>query len=126
MALGLVIALIIVPAQTLQLGRAVMQPAALPMACGLAMVLCGLAIVLKPMPDSGSAMLVPVTGAVTLALISYFGMRGLGFVIMAPALVLLMMLYMGERRWLWLGVGTLLVPLGIWLCFVVLLGRQLP
>ena len=124
--LGLVIALFIVPAQTLQLGRAVMQPAALPTACGLAIALCGLAILLRPMPDSASAMLVPITGAVTLALISYFGMRGLGFAIMAPALVLLMMLYMGERRWLWLGVGALLVPLAIWFCFVLLLGRQLP
>lgn len=125
-ALGLALAMVVVPAQTLQLGRAVMQPAALPAACGYAIALCGLVIALRPTPDGGAAFIVPVAGALTLALISYLGMRVLGYVFMAPVLVLLLMLYMGERRLLWLGVGAGIVPMAIWVCFVFLLGRQLP
>ena len=50
----------------------------------------------------------------------------IGFKLAAPFLGLSVMMLAGERRWLWLSVGSLGMPLAIWLLFEVLLGRPLP
>ena len=49
-----------------------------------------------------------------------------GFMIAAPALALMLVWQMGERRPLWAGLTVVLVPLLIWLLVVFLLDRVLP
>ena len=49
----------------------------------------------------------------------------IGFIFVSPILALILMLFMNERRPFWLALGSLAVPLTIWLCIHVLLGREL-
>lgn len=48
-----------------------------------------------------------------------------GFIYISPVLALIMMLFMNERRILWLLLGTIFVPLAIWFCIDIVLGREL-
>jgi len=124
--IGLVIAFVIVPWQTRTLTMVVLQPSTLPMAYGIGIALCGLGIVLRPVSDPGEAVLVPLLMVLAYVLIVYFGMRILGYAVMAPAITLALMLYMKERRPFWLIFGGVVVPVLIWFIFAQLLGRALP
>lgn len=125
-AVGLVIAFLVVPSQTREASRAVLQPAALPMMCGLGIALCGLVLVFRPTPDSGEAVLSPFLRILFFAVAVYFVTRFLGYMFLAPTMVLSLMLTMGERRLIWLIIGVVGVPAACWVSFAVLLGRQLP
>lgn len=61
-----------------------------------------------------------------LALVGLWGMKVFGFLVTAPALMLAIMLAIGERRWLWILSGTILLPAFIWFCIDFLLKRPLP
>ena len=54
-----------------------------------------------------------------------FVMSFFGFVIVAPLLALAIMLLFGERRPLWLALGSLAMPAVIWFLVVQVLGRAL-
>lgn len=47
------------------------------------------------------------------------------FEYVAPILALLLMLFIGERRWHWLLLGGIVIPLGIWLLVEQVLNRAL-
>lgn len=47
------------------------------------------------------------------------------FEYIAPILALLLMLFIGERRWYWLLLGGIVIPLGIWLLVEQVLNRAL-
>lgn len=47
------------------------------------------------------------------------------FEYIAPTLALLLMLFIGEKRWYWLLLGGIVVPLGIWLLVEQVLNRAL-
>ena len=49
-----------------------------------------------------------------------------GFIIAAPILMLVIMLKVGERRWLWLLSGVVFLPAVIWFFVDFLLKRPLP
>lgn len=48
-----------------------------------------------------------------------------GFIFISPVLAFVLMIFMNERRPLWLGLGVAVVPLTIWLIVDVVLGREL-
>lgn len=125
-AAGLAVALLIVPYQTYEVSGAPLQPATIPMLCGFAIAACGLLVAWRTQPDGGEAVLRPLFGILTLISATYLGTRYLGYGIMAPALMLALMLHMGERRPVWLVIGGAVVPAAIWLLFGVLLERPLP
>lgn len=52
-------------------------------------------------------------------------MERYGFEYIAPALALVVMWAIGERRWYWLLVGGALVPIGVWLLVERVLDRVL-
>ncbi|MCP5368297.1 MAG: hypothetical protein H6906_12370, partial [Hyphomicrobiales bacterium] len=60
------------------------------------------------------------------AALGVWAMGRIGFVWVAPALVLALMLLVGERRPHWMAVAAIVVPGVIWLVVEVLLGRTLP
>jgi len=124
--IGLVITFLVVPNQTEDVSRAVIQPATLPMIYGIGIALCGLTIVARPTPDSGERALFPFLRILFFTVATCFVMEYLGYLVLAPALVLSLMLYMGERRPVWLLIGVLAIPLAGWVGFGMLLGRQLP
>jgi hypothetical protein len=47
------------------------------------------------------------------------------FIYISPLFALVLMVFMREKRPLWLLLGSLVTPLTIWLCVEVLLGREL-
>ena len=75
---------------------------------------------LQPMPWGRSSLIVAVLSG-GLWLISLFG-----FIFMAPFLALVLMVIMGERRPLWLGLGVVGMPALIWFAVTILLERPLP
>ncbi|UTV98453.1 tripartite tricarboxylate transporter TctB family protein [Marinomonas rhizomae] len=52
-------------------------------------------------------------------------MKLFAFEYVAPIFALLIMLFIGERRWYWLLLGGILIPLGVWLLVEQVLGRAL-
>lgn len=62
-------------------------------------------------------------GLICLAL---YAMTIFGYVAVSPFFALMLMLLIGERRPLWLGVGVIAAPATIWFVVEYLLGRTLP
>lgn len=56
---------------------------------------------------------------------SVYLMNFAGFEYCAPVLALSLMLFIGERNWRWLLLGSIIVPLGTWLLVEQMLGRPL-
>jgi len=65
-------------------------------------------------------------GFFCLGLLTLWAMSLFGFIYIAPLSALLIMLLIGERRVLWLTIGSAVIPFVIWLIIDVLLNRQLP
>ncbi len=59
------------------------------------------------------------------SLVGLYCIHRVGYLITAPILVMILMLMVGERRWLWLFTGAVVIPLAIWYCIEVLLKRPL-
>lgn len=53
-------------------------------------------------------------------------MNNFGYLVGGVGLLAVMMFVVYEKRWLWIGVTVVAVPLSIWAFFVLLLGRVLP
>lgn len=53
-------------------------------------------------------------------------MDNFGYIVGGVALLAAMMVVVYEKRWIWIGVAVVAVPLGIWAFFVLLLQRALP
>jgi putative tricarboxylic transport membrane protein len=61
-----------------------------------------------------------------ISLAGLFLMHLVGFIIAAPIMIMVIMVFVGERRPLWLIAGIVLIPLAIWSSIELLLGRPLP
>lgn len=72
-----------------------------------------------------AVILIRVVGFVGLLLAAVFAMERFGFEYTAPVLALLIMLAIGERRWHWLLLGGVVIPIGVWLIVEQLLDRPL-
>ena len=58
--------------------------------------------------------------------LAVWSMEVVGFLIAAPALMLILMLWKGERRWYWLAAGVAVLPVTVWFVVVRLLEHTLP
>jgi putative tricarboxylic transport membrane protein len=125
---GLLLWLVVVPANTETVGSGWIRPDTLPLACAVALVVLGL---LQAGPRGAP---IEVTGAqvlraglfAALAFLAVWAMAAGGFRLAAPAFALALMLLVGERRPVWLAIGAIGVPAAIWLTAVPLLDRTLP
>lgn len=104
------------------------DPDALPNVVSIVIAVCGALLAFKPtahelqdLRSMGRACLY-----VVLLSIGIFAMSKFGFEFVAPVLALSMMWLIGERRWLWLILGTVAMPALIWFLVVHALGRSLP
>ena len=105
-----------------------LNPKDYPTAAAILMIATGLVQFVVP---TGSAVLDwgRMSRAVTIVAICLVGTLLLdlaGYLIAGPLVVGAVMLLTGERRWLWLGVGFLVMPAAIWAVFELLLRRPLP
>lgn len=53
-------------------------------------------------------------------------MNNFGYIVGGVGLLAVLMFVVYEKRWLWIGVAVVAVPIGIWAFFVLLLRRVLP
>jgi putative tricarboxylic transport membrane protein len=132
---GLVIALAgmlllfwIIPNHTETVDFGWLRPATLPSIMSIIMVITGLLHFIIPTgkAELDGALTLRFTLIFVLCLGALFLMRHIGFIYVAPALALIVMLMIGERRPLWLFTGIILAPVSLWAVVVFVLKRSLP
>ncbi|WP_137700147.1 tripartite tricarboxylate transporter TctB family protein [Marimonas lutisalis] len=125
---GVVLYAVIVPwqAETVEYGW--LRPRTLPRVLAVVLVLCGLALVWRPVGDARPGNL-HWGRAIAFAAVLVGGlvlMTRLGFVWTAPVMALALMWLAHERRALWLVLGVVGMPALIWFTVAIMLERPLP
>ena len=125
--LGLLLLFVIFPIAIEDIEGGSIQPNTLPNALAGLLAVCGLILALRPGQLSKREPQELVMVVLYLAVIAagLFVMSFFGFVIVAPLLALAIMLLFGERRPLWLALGSLGMPAAIWFLVVQVLERSL-
>lgn len=127
---GAVLYWAIVPWQVETADYGWLRPRTLPRILAVILMLAGAWQVLgaSTPPDARAGAVPWARGALFAAVLiaSLALMAQVGFLVVAPVMALTIMLLTGERRPLWLGLGTLGAPAAIWLGVAVLLERPLP
>ncbi len=126
--IGLVILFWIIPAQTEVLDSGWLNPTTLPRITAVIIIIAGLFHLISPAGTAefnvafsfrmGLFFIITSAGIYLMDLI--------GFIIVAPLLVLVIMMMIKERRPLWLAMGVILLPALIWFCVDFLLDKPLP
>lgn len=129
--LGAALLLLVIPAEVEAVDYGWVRPETLPSVAAAALVLLGLLQAVGPGSSGGAARLPLAATTRALLYLGYtaatvWAMGRLGFAWVAPAMVLVLMLWIGERRPLWLGLGAVVVPAAVWGVVAGLLGRPLP
>lgn len=124
---GIVLLLYIIPSQTEAVDSGWLKPATLPTIAAIIITIAGLLHSVFPKggmefdrSSSLRALLFFIIGVLGVWLMT------VSYLMAAPLLVLVLMLVIGERRWKWLFVGVVLMPVSIWFFIDYLLKRPLP
>lgn len=125
--LGVVVLLFVIPNQTEIVDYGWLKPATLPSIAAIIIIVSGALHAVFP---KGGVAFEP---ALALRALLIFSIGALGvwlmtvsYLIAAPLLMLVLMWVIGERRWGWLFIGVVLLPVFIWFCIDYLLQRPLP
>ncbi|PIE56126.1 MAG: hypothetical protein CSA34_05285 [Desulfobulbus propionicus] len=126
--LGLLLFFFLIPLQTEEVDYGWLHPDTLP---SVAAIVIGAAGLLHCLFPKGEGRLHLRHGMRTLIFLGLgiaglWGMDVAGFAVAAPVMMLVIMLVVGERRWVWLIAGVILLPAVIWFCIDLLLKRPLP
>lgn len=127
-AFGAALLLLVIPHQVEVVDYGWVRPETVPNVIAVGLVLLGLAqvVVAKGKTELQPGPAVKAFAYLGFTALAIWAMGRFGFVVIAPAMMLVLMLWIGERRPLWLGIGTLVVPGVIWGTVTVLLDRTLP
>ena len=124
---GIILLFWIIPRHTETVDYGWLRPATLPNVTAIIVIVASIIHVIFPSGkaefDGPLAMRAGLFFGISLA--GLFLMHHVGFLIAAPLLIMVLMLSIGERRPLWLAIGVVLVPLGIWIAIELLLKRSL-
>jgi putative tricarboxylic transport membrane protein len=124
---GIMLFFWIIPRHTETVDYGWLRPATLPNVTAIIVIVASIIHVIFPSGkaefDGPLAMRAGFFFVISLA--GLFLMHHVGFLIAAPLLIMVLMLLIGERRPLWLAIGVVLVPLGIWSAIELLLKRSL-
>lgn len=125
---GLALLVFIVPGQVEEVSYGWVRPETVPNAVAVALVLLGLWKVFTPGAgnDFSPRRALRAFFYLGYAALAVWAMGRFGFAAVAPVMMLALMLLIGERRPLWLAIGTIAVPGLIWGAVAVLLDRTLP
>ncbi|NSY40385.1 tripartite tricarboxylate transporter TctB family protein [Leisingera sp. ANG59] len=127
LAFGLTFLFLVMPQQveTVSYGRVV--PSTLPGALLWIITIAAAVqmVTLKDDADFNTVVVIRAVGLLALMVAAVWSMDRLYFEYVAPVLALILMLFMGERRWYWLLLGGVAIPLGIWLLVERILDRTL-
>ena len=126
--LGLALFFFVIPYDTEIVSYGWVRPQSVPNAMAWIMIIAGLIHFIHP---TGTTDLHPRKAALALfylliLIASVFLIARFGFEFVAPVFALALMLIIGERQPLWLGIGVIGIPLLIWFVVSVLLERPLP
>jgi len=126
--LGLVLLFVIFPIAIEDINDGSIRPDTLPNAIAGFLVVCGILLALRPgqQVQRNPKELMTVIIYLTVMAVGLFAISRFGFAIVSPFLALAMMLLFGERRRIWLALGCLGMPAGIWFLVVQILERPLP
>lgn len=125
---GLVLVFIVVPNYVEDAQGGNLSPKTMPTIIAWVLAVCGGILLIKPTnhqaPDGRFFLR---AGAYVAVLgMAIYAMSLVGFLYVAPVLALVIMVMIGERRPLWLGIGVVLMPAAIWFLVTQLLERGLP
>ena len=125
--LGLLLLFVIFPITIEDIEGGSIQPNTLPNALAGFLVVCGVILAVKPgqLSKREPQELMMVMLYLAVIAVGLFVMSRFGFVIVSPFLALAIMLVFGERRLLWLALGSLGMPAAIWFLVVQVLERSL-
>jgi putative tricarboxylic transport membrane protein len=125
---GLTMLVVIIPDQIELVDYGWVRPKTVPDAMAVALILLGLAQAVTATGTiswrTGPAL--RALGFLAITTVAIWAMDRFGFIVVAPVMMLVLMLLIGERRPLWLGLGVLAVPAAIWWTVIWLLDRTLP
>lgn len=125
---GLAMVFVVIPEYVEDAQGGNLSPRTMPVIVAWVIAVCGGLLVIRPTthqaPDARFFTLAFVY--VAILGLAIYAMSKVGFLYVAPVLALVLMLMIGERRPLWLGIGVVLIPAAIWGLVTQLLERGLP
>lgn len=125
---GLAMVFFVIPAYVEDAQGGNLSPKTMPTIVAWIIAICGGLLVLKPTnhqaPDA--RFFAQAFAYVVVLGVAIYAMTLVGFLYVAPVLALIIMLMIGERRPLWLGLGVVVMPAAIWFLVTQLLERALP
>ncbi len=125
---GLMLFFYLIPTQVETVDYGAIRPKTLPQILAVIIGVFGAVLMLRP-ADGSDLQRMPwakSTGIVFILCVGLWLISHFGFEFIAAPLALILMLVMGERRPLWLGLGVLAMPALIWFVVTILLQRPLP
>lgn len=128
LVLGLALYFFVIPNYIETVDGGNLAPSTFPNILAVILAVCGAILLFKPtaqqVPDLRSVLVTSIY--VALLVVGLYGMSRFGFELIAPVLALAIMIAIGERRPLWLGMGVVAMPALIWFLVTLVLGRSLP
>ncbi len=125
---GLAMFFFVIPEYVENVDRGNLSPKTMPNVTSWIIAVCGGLLVLRPTthqaPDA--RFFFKAGTYVALLGVAIYAMTLVGFMYVAPFLALILMILIGERRPLWLGLGVVVIPAAIWVLVTQLLERALP
>ncbi len=125
---GLAMLFIVIPEYVEDIDGGNLSPKTMPTIVTWVITICGGLLVLKPTNHTAPDVrfFVWAFAYIVVLAAAIYAMSLVGFLYVAPALALVIMLMIGERRPLWLGFGVVLMPALIWFLVTQLLERGVP
>lgn len=125
--LGIGLFFFIIPNQVEVIDYGVIVPNSLPNILSYVIIIMSVILIIKPSIKTfvDLILLAKVVFFVALVAIAAYFMQLFSFLIISPIFALSIMLLVGERRMLWLVLGTAILPPAIWAIVTLTLGRQL-
>lgn len=125
---GLAMFFFVIPEYVEEVESGNLSPKTMPNVVSWIIAICGGFLVLRPTTHHAPDARFFLKAATYVALLAaaIYAMTLVGFMYVAPVLALILMLMIGERRPLWLGLGVVAIPAAIWVLVTQLLERALP
>lgn len=125
---GLVMVFLVIPTYVEDAPGGNLSPKTMPNVIAWVIAFCGGLLVLKPTTHKAPDLrfFAQATAYVAVLGTAIYAMSIWGFLYVSPVLAFVIMLMIGERRPLWLGLGIVVMPAAIWFLVTQLLERGLP
>lgn len=125
---GALLYFVVIPYDTEIVDYGWVRPQTVPNAMAWLIAIAGMVQLVRPSGNTSPdiAKVFPAGLHIIILAAGVFAISHFGFRLVSPVLALIIMLVVGERRPLWLGLGVIGIPVLIWIVVAVLLGRPLP